>query len=183
MLVFINDREIGAFSNEAATVGEVVDALRVHVDPSEVMTAVEVDGEVFSAGHESRYARRLARNIDRLVIATSPPRELARAMQTEARAALGVIAAKTTRVIELFRSGDDRAANRLLAALLEELRLALVLDRQVVALDPSISGLPIGDVEELATPLLAAQKGRRWDELAALLSQQLLPWLERQASA
>src|SRR5215467_9146388 len=81
MLVFINDREIGAFSNEAATVGEVVDALRVHVDPSEVMTAVEVDGEVFSAGDESRYARRLARNIDRLVIATSPPRELARAMQ------------------------------------------------------------------------------------------------------
>ena len=73
MDVFINERAVGAVEAVGATVGEMIEALGVHVDPDEIVTTVEIDGVTFSAGDEERYVRRAAANVRRLVLGTSTP--------------------------------------------------------------------------------------------------------------
>ncbi|HYC22277.1 MAG TPA: hypothetical protein VEI94_06215 [Candidatus Bathyarchaeia archaeon] len=177
MRVFINDREVGSFPPSDATIGEIIEVLRAHVDPSEVVTAIELDGRVFNAGDETQYARRPSREVERFAIATRTPRALAAEIHGEVRVALTIVAGKVERVIALFRQGDDRGANRLLAELMEELRLALLLDRQVASIDASLGGLPCDEVGAIATALLDAQQHRAWGELGSLLEARLLPAL------
>src|SRR4051812_22623132 len=105
MHVRINEREIGPLIPGDATVGEMIEAIRVHVDPSEILTTVEIDGAAFSAGEEERWARRAAAPVKRLAIATATPVEFARAKRRELAGALVVIAAKVRVVAELFERG------------------------------------------------------------------------------
>ena len=63
MHIFINEREVGALDAVGATVGEMIEALGVHVDPNEIVTTVELDGVQFSAGDEDRFARRAAAGV------------------------------------------------------------------------------------------------------------------------
>jgi hypothetical protein len=177
MRVFINDREVGLLPPSDATIGEIIEAFRAHVDPSEVVTAIELDGQVFNAGDEAQFSRRPARGVERFAITTKTPRALAVEIHGEVRVALAILASKVERVVALFRQGDDRGANGLLAQLMEELRLVLLLDRQVAAIDASLGGLPCDEVGEIATALLQAQQGRAWGELGGLLEGRLLPAL------
>jgi hypothetical protein len=177
MHVFINEREVGAVDAVGATVGEMIDALSVHVDPDEIVTTVEIDGVSFSAGEEERYARRAAASVRRLVLGTATPAAFARGMRAELAAAVEVVAAKVELVVARFGSGDDRDANALLAALLEELRLALVLEQQVTTLDGALVREAIAPVENIAPALLSAQERRAWGELATLLAERLAPAL------
>jgi len=183
MHVFINDREVGALEATSATVGEMVEALGVHVDPNEIVTHVELDGVSFSAGEEERWSRRAASGVKRLTLATATPAAFAQAMRAELAVALDVIAAKVDLVVERFGTGEDRDANTLLAALMEELRLALVLEQQVTTLDGVVVGEAAEPVATLAPVLLEAQERRRWSELGALLVSHLAPALRAWSSA
>jgi len=177
MHVFINEREVGAIETVGTTIGEMIEALGVHVDPNEIVTTVELDGVSYSAGEEERYARRSAATVRRLVLATATPAEFALCMRRELAGALAVIASKVDLVVQLFARGDHRGANGLLAALLEELRLALVLEQQVTTLDGQVvpeAGTPVAT---LAPELLGAQEARSWAELGLLLERRLVPAL------
>src|SRR3954463_5664163 len=134
MHVRINEREIGPLVPGDATLGEMIEAVRVHVDPAEIVTMVEIDGAAFSAGDEERWMRRAAAPVKRLVLATVTPAEFARVKRRELAGALLVVAAKVRVVGELFERGDERGANALTAALMEELRLVLLLDQQLATL-------------------------------------------------
>jgi hypothetical protein len=177
MHVFINEREVGAVEAAGATVGEMIEALGVHVDPNEIVTGVELDGVMFSAGDEHRYARRAAVNVERLVLETATPATFALRMRHELGSAVAVIATKVELVVSRFAAGDDHDANALLAALLEELRLALVLEQQVATLDGAAIPAALEPVVAVAPALLAAQERRAWDELARLLGGRLAPAL------
>src|SRR6185369_14601670 len=102
MHVFINEREVGAVEASGATVGEMIEALGVHVDPDEIVTTVEIDGVTFSAGEEERWARRAAGNVRRLVLGTATPAAFARSMRAELAAAVDVVAAKVELVVARF---------------------------------------------------------------------------------
>jgi hypothetical protein len=177
MHVFINEREVGTLDAVGTTVGEMIEALGVHVDPDQIVTSVELDGVRYSAGEEQRYARRAATSVGRLVLGTTTPAAFAADMRGELAAALEIVASKIDRVVELFRRGGDRDANALLAALLEELRLALVLEQQVRILDGQTSHGGADSVAAIAPELLGAQEQRAWPTVAALLEERLGPAL------
>ena len=177
MDVFINERAVGAVEAVGATVGEMIEALGVHVDPDEIVTTVEIDGITFSAGDGERYARRGAGSVRRLVLGTSTPAAFARCMRAELAAAVEVVASKVDLVVAHFAAGDDRDANALLAALMEELRLALVLEQQVATLDGAVVPEAVEPVQTVAPALLSAQERRAWGELSTLLAHELAPAL------
>ena len=178
MHVFINEREVGPLPETDATIGEIVEAVTVHVDPDEIVTAIELDGLVYSAGDEERYARRRASAVGRLVVITQTPSVFSAAMRVEIAAALSLVATKVEIVVGLFRSGDERGANSLFAALTEELRLVLVLDHQLTTLDGSPVTPAVEDIRALAPMLLDAQERRAWAELSELLGGHLVATLK-----
>ena len=183
MHVYINDREVGALEVGGATVGEIIEALGVHVDPDEIVTAVELDGVAYNAGDDDRYARRAAASVQRLVLVTKTPAAFAESMRGELASALDVIAAKVDLVVARFRDGADRDANALLAALMEELRLALVLEQQVTTLDGVVIAAAGAPVAAVAPELLDAQERRDWSDVAALLVDGLAPALRAWSAA
>lgn len=183
MHVFINEREVGAVEAAGATVGEMIEALGVHVDPNEIVTTVELDGVSFSAGEEERYVRRAAGNVGRLVLGTATPATFALRMRRELANAVDIVAAKVELVVSRFGTGDDRSANTLLAALMEELRLALVLEQQVATLDGTVVAAAVDPVVAIAPALLDAQERRAWGDLSTMLADQLAPALRAWSQA
>lgn len=183
MHVFINEREITAGTATGATVGEVVEASRMHVDPSEIVTAVELDGVEFNAGDEGRYDRRAAAGVERLKIRTRTPVAFAVDKRRSLAATLDEVGERTRVVVRLLRQSDTRAANGLLACLMEELRLTLLLDYQLTLLAADAPSLARDEIAALAPQLLAAQESRAWDSLASLLDTTLAPTLERWAAS
>lgn len=177
MQVRINEREIGPLIPGEATVGEMIEAVRVHVDPVEIVTTVEIDGDGYSAGDEEHYARRAAASVRRLVIETATPSAFARRKRRELAGALLVIAAKVRLVVELFERGDGGAANALVAALMEELRLVLLLDHQLTTLDGAMLATAGAEIRELAPLMLAAQERGSWPELVGVFQSRLIPLL------
>jgi hypothetical protein len=183
MHVFINEQEIMAGAATGATVGEIVEASRMHVDPSEIVTAVELDGVEFNAGDEERYGRRAAAGVQRLIVSTRTPTAFAADKRRGLAATLDEVAARTRLVVTLFRQSDTRSANGLLACLMEELRLTLLLDYQLALLATDAPSPAREEIAVLAPQLLAAEEQRAWDRLAILLDTSLAPTLERWAAS
>ena len=183
MHVFINEQEIMAGAATGATVGEIVEASRMHVDPSEIVTAVELDGVEFNAGDEERYGRRAASGVQRLIVSTRTPTAFAADKRRGLAATLDEVAARTRMVVTLFRQSETRSANGLLACLMEELRLTLLLDYQLALLATDAPSPAREEIAVLAPQLLAAEEQRAWDTLAILLDTNLAPTLERWAAS
>lgn len=177
MQVFVNDRQVGDLAAERATVGELVEALGVHVDPSEILTEVALDGEVFSAGDDARYARRPAAGVRRLTLTTSTVPVFAARLRTDVRAALKTIVVKLEQATDGLGQGDMARAHQLLSVALDELRLVLILDQHTVQLAGGTALTAQSELEPLAEDLLSAQ--RRGDRAATrvLLAERLLPLL------
>jgi len=193
MQIFVNDRELdreatrfgaaGAAGAAGATIGEIVEALEVHVDPGDVVTEVALDGEVFSAGDDARYARRPASGVGRLVLTTRSVPALARELREEVRQALLCIVAKLEATTAHLRSGDVRAANAMLAVALDELRLTLVLDQETSRLDAGARLASEEALAGLADELLAAQQRRDTVATETLLGARLVPLLRNWSAA
>lgn len=186
MQVFINDREIGSVSPAGLLVGEVIEALGVHVDPDEVILEVDLDGECFSAAEET-FTRRSAANVGRLALRTVASRELGLGMRGEVIDALVIVSAKVERCIELFLSGETSAAHALLSQLMEELRLVLMLDTQTATLADSARLTSTEELEGVAIRLLRAEERSDAPEVRYLLEAEMGPllarWRQRSASA
>ncbi len=184
MRVFINELEIPSAAPAGATVGEVVEASRMHVDPSEILTVVELDGVSFHAGDENEYARRPASGIASMRIQTRTPAAFAVDKRRNLAETLDAVAARTRLVVTLLRQSDTRAANSLLASLMEELRLTLLLDYQLAMLaEDAPSAAARQEIAVLAPQMLAAEERKSWGVLAGLLDDALAPTLERWAAS
>ncbi len=184
MHVFINEQEIMAGTTPGATVGEIVEASRMHVDPSEIVTEVEVDGVAFHAGDEQQFARRAASAVQRLKIHTRTPAAFAADKRRSLAETLDAVAERTRIVVTLLRESNTRSANGLLACLMEELRLTLLLDYQLSMLAADApSGAAREEIAAMAPQLLDAEEKRSWETLAQLLETNLAPTLERWAAA
>lgn len=177
MQIFVNDRLIGEVAGERATVGDLVEALGVHVDPGEILTAITLDDEVISAGDEARYTRRPAAGLRRLTLSTVTVPVFAARLRSNAREALLSIEGRLERVVDALGRGEMRAAHGELAVALDELRLMLVLDQQAMQLGAGETFTTQEEVAPVAEALLGAQ--RRADNAATrmLLSERLLPLL------
>ena len=178
MHIYINDRDVGAISAGGATVGEIFEAARVHVDPRNIVTAVELDGAVHRVGDDDRYLKRSADGVGTFVLRTQTPANFASGKRRDLAAAAAVLAAKVRRVATLLREGDERGGNSLLAALMEELRLALLLDHQIATLDGKPAGEAQDAIRVIAPMLLEAQEHRAWGTVAELLETRLVGVLE-----
>lgn len=178
MNIFINDRDVGTMPTGGATVGEILEAARVHLEPRDIVTAVEVDGAVHAAGEDERYLRRPADGVGTFVVRTQAPADFVAAKRRGLAEAATVLAAKVRRVAALLREGDERGANSLLAVLMEELRLALLLDHQLTTLDGGSAGEAQSAIRVIAPALLDAQEGRAWETVAEILETRLAGVLE-----
>jgi hypothetical protein len=177
MQVFVNDRAVADLAAGRATVGELIEALGVHVDPSEIVTAVALDDEVFSAGQDERYARRSAAGIARLSLTTSTIPALAERLHGEVREALLCVTAKLQQATDGLEGGDVAAAHALFASALDELRLVLILDQHTVSLGGRDALTSEEQLTPLAEDLLAAQRHGDRSATRRLLMERLLPLL------
>jgi hypothetical protein len=179
MQVYVNDREVADLAVGRTTVGELVEAFGVHVDPAEIVTAVTLDDEQFSAGEEERYARRAAAGVGRLTLTTSTIPALAARLRVEVREALLCVTARLEQAIAAFDGGEAPAAQALLARAFDELRLVLVLDQHTVSLGGRVALTSEGELTPLADELLAAQRHGDRAATRRLVVDRLLPLLRR----
>lgn len=182
MHVFINEQEIPSGAVPGATVGEILEASRMHVDPNEIVTTIELDGVPFHAGDEPQYVRRAAKGIREMRISTRSPAAFAAEKRLSLADTLDAVAARSRLVSTLLRESETRSANGLLACLMEELRLTLLLDHQLALLAADEPAAVRDEIATLAPQLLAAEEGRAWETLATLLDGSLAPVLERWAA-
>ncbi len=186
MQVFINDREIGSVSPAGLLVGEVFEALGVHVEPAVVSLEGDLDGESFSAAEEA-FTRRSAANIARLALRTVASRELGLGMRGDVVDALVVVSAKVDRAIEFFLAGESANAQALMSQLMEELRLVLLLDSQTASLADAEMITSPKELEGVASNLLRAEERNDAHEVRYLLESEMGPllarWRQRIASA
>ena len=183
MHVFINEQEIPSGASAGMTVGEVIEASRMHVDPTAIVTAITLDGIEFHAGDEERYSRRGASGVQTLVITTRSPSEFAADKRKGLAEALDSVAERTRLVAALLRQSESRSANGLLACLMEELRLTLLLDYQLAILAADEPSDAREEIAAIAPRLLAAEEKQSWETLAQLLDANLSPTLERWAAS
>jgi hypothetical protein len=183
MHVFINEQEIMAGTTPGATIGEIIEASRMHVDPTEIVTTVELDGVAFHAGDDGQYARRAAKSVQQLKIATQTPAAFAADKRRDLAETLDAVAERTRIVVALLRGSETRAANGLLACLMEELRLTLLLDYQLAMLAEDQPSVAREEIAVLAPKMLSAEEKRAWETLAILLDQKLAPMLDRWAAS
>jgi hypothetical protein len=177
MQVFVNERQIADVAAERATVGEVVEALGVHVDPSEVLTMVALDEEVFSAGDDARFARRPAAGVHRLTLTTSTIPAFAARLRDDVRMALASILGRLEHIVDALGQGRVRDAHGELAIALDELRLVLVLDQHTVQLAGGEAMTEQDALTPLAEALLGAQRRADTGATRTLLAERLLPML------
>jgi hypothetical protein len=183
MRVFINEQEIPSTAPIGATIGEVVEASRMHVDPTEILTVVELDGVAFHAGDEEQFARRAASGVAALKIRTATPTAFAADKRRSLAETLDEVAARTRLVVQLLRQSETRSANGLLASLMEELRLTILLDYQLSMLADDAPSAARDEIAVLAPQMLHAEEKKKWDMLARLLDDSLAPILDRWATA
>lgn len=177
--VFVNERNVGSVVPGDATVGDVVEANLVYMDPRHLLQGVEVDGASYRGDTSESYGRLPAAQVARLTLRTESPEAYGQRLLSTVQRALGIVSAKIEVVIDRFDRGEDRSASSLLAELLEELQLALVLDRQVSVLDPSCVALPADELLQIAERLLPAQERQASDQIRHLLSSEIKPLLQR----
>jgi hypothetical protein len=177
MQIFVNERPIGEIAAERATVGELVEALGVHVDPGEILIAIGLDDEVISAGDDARYARRSAAGVQRMTLSTCSVPAFATRLRRDAREALASIEQRLQSVVDALGHGALREAHGELAIALEELRLMLILDQQSMQLGGGAMFSTQDEVAPVAEALLGAQRRADSATTRTLLAERLLPLL------
>ena len=133
MHVFINEQEIIAAATPGATVGEIVEASRMHCDPSAIVTEIELDGVAFHAGAEEQYARRAATGVR--ASRSAPARRRIRRRQTpRPRRDARRRRRADPHGGDLLRESNTRIGQRPARVSHGELRLTLLLDYQLCML-------------------------------------------------
>ena len=163
----------------AVSLAELVEALAPVIDPARVVTRIEVDGAPADPTNRAALALRRLTGRESITIDSETPADFAAARRKEIAGHLGRLADCLTEAASGLAAGQTVAANRLLASATRDLALVLELDHQVAVLEagaPSC-GAVVAAVDRVGPRLAAAERGRRWDEVAELLSRELVPVL------
>jgi len=169
---------------QAATLGELMEGIAPWLDPARLVTRVEVDGALVDATDRQAMQRWRLRGDEAVAVGTEPPAEFAQARRQEIAGHLRRIAQLVEAAARGLAAGEGADGNRLLAAATRELGLVLVLDRRLAVLDPGqerCEGVA-RTVRRIGPHLEEAERGRRWQEVAELLSEELLPVLRAGAA-
>jgi hypothetical protein len=163
----------------APTLGELLGGIAPLVDPTRLVTQVEVDGQPASPGDERALAAWRLRGEEVVVVGTETPQQFAATRRAEIPAHLARIADMLAVAADGLRGGATADANRLIARATRELRLVIELDRCLVLLEPATTRCgPVADaIRRIGPRLEEAGRARRWDEMAELLSAELVPAL------
>jgi hypothetical protein len=163
----------------ATTLGELLEGIGPLIDPTRLVTDLVVDGRRADATDRTALAAWRLRGEECVSVGTESPEEFARVRRGEIAGHLTRIADLLTAVAHGFTTGLTVDANRVLAAASEELRLVLELDQHLARLAGSTPGCgQIADtVGRIGGRLNEAERDQRWDEVAQLLSEELVPAL------
>lgn len=167
----------------AGTLGELLDGVAPHLDAGRIVTGVDVDGMAVDPSEAGALGRRLL-GTETLTIRSEVPGAFAAARRQELPVHLGRI----TRVLEVaargFTEGHEADAYRCLALASHELAMVIELDQSVARLDaaapPRCAGV-LETVRRIGPRLEAATRARRAAEVAALLTDEMLPALRAAA--
>jgi hypothetical protein len=165
------------------SLGELLEALVPHVDPDRTITDVEVDGRAADFTDAVALAAWRLAGSETVAVTTLTPAEFAAERRGQIVEHLRHIAERLGQAAESFAHGDLQAGNRLLATGSRDLGLVLELDQHLAVIEggaPRCAGI-VGVLERCGTRLTEAQHQQRWDEVARLLSGELVPALRASA--
>ena len=163
----------------ATSLAELLEGIGPQIDPSRLVTELVVDGRDADATDVPALAAWRLSGGERVCVGTEAPEEFARVRRAEIGGHLTRIADMLTAVAHGFATGLTVDANRVLAVAAQELSLVLELDQQVAQLagDTPGCGRIAETVGRIGTRLTEAEQAKRWDEMAQLLAEELVPVL------
>jgi hypothetical protein len=169
----------------APTLAELLGGIAPLLDPTRLVTQVEVDGQPASPGDDQALAGWRLRGEEVIVIGTETPQHFAATRRAEMPGHLERIADMLAAAAEELRGGGTVDANRLIARATRELRLLIELDRSLLLLEPGPSRCaPVSaTIRRIGPQLEEAGRARRWGEMASLLSEELVPALRTAGAA
>jgi hypothetical protein len=168
----------------AATLGELLDGITPLIDPTRLVTRVEVDGAPADGTDRDALARWRLVGGEVVTVGTEAPAEFAAARRREIPHHLRRLAELFAVAADGFATGAAADANRVLAAGARELGLVLELDRQLTELGAVGPGCDTvaATVRRIGPRLTDAEQGGRWAEVATLLAHELVPALRAAAA-
>jgi hypothetical protein len=163
----------------ASTLSELLEGIGPLIDPTRLVTELEVDGRDADATDRSTLAAWRLLGGETVRVGTESPDDFARTRRAQIASHLARIADMLQMVAHGFETGLTLDANRVLAEAARELGLVLELDHHLAELDgKGIGCAPIAAiVDRIGSRLTDAQRGERWAEVARLLSDELVPAL------
>jgi len=163
----------------AVNLAELMEALAPLIDPARVVTRIEVDGAPADPTDRAALASRRLAGRESIIVGSETPGDFAASRRLEIAGHLQRLADRLTAVANGLLAGDTAAANRLLASATRDLALVLELDHRVAVLEAGVPccGAVVAAVDRVGARLAAAEQGRRWGEVADLLSRELVPVL------
>jgi len=159
------------------SVAELLEGLSPHIDPARTVTAVEVNGRcVDHADPFVAASSRLAEG-DSVRVVTETPAEFAAGRRAAIAEYVGAIASRFEAAASGLRGGEISQGNRLLAEAARDLGLLLELDRSLTLLDATETRCAaiVSVLERIGSRLTDAEHAQRWEEVAALLCDELVP--------
>jgi len=168
----------------AVNLAELMEALTPLIDPARVVTRIDVDGAPADPTNRAALASRRLSGRESIAVGSETPAEFAATRRSEIHGHLHRLADRLAAAADGLIAGDIAAANRLLASATRDLALVLELDHRVAVLEagtPSC-GAVVAAVDRVGARLAAAERDRRWGEVADLLSRELVPVLRAGAA-
>ena len=161
----------------ASTLGELLEGIGPMIDPSRLVTELAVDGRMADATNRPMLeAWRLA-GTESVRVGTESPEDFARVRRAEIASHLTRIADMLSAAANGFTTGLTVDANRVLAAAAHDLGMVLQLDQHIARMGGGAPGCTriVDTFDRIGTRLTEAEEGRRWNEVAQLLSEELVP--------
>lgn len=183
MRVLLDGTEIGVPA--AASLEELLGGVEPLIDPARLVTVLEVDGRSADATDSAALRAWRLDGAETVRIGTETPLEFASARRAEIAAHLGRIGETLEEAARQITGDDAAAARRLVARATRELRLVLELDDRIAVLDArgTVCGQVAETVRRIGPRLEDAARERRWEAVAGLLAEELVPALRPGASA
>lgn len=176
MQVFLNEDQVLEVAADGLRLGELIDGLRVQLDPDEVLTALRIGNDTFAADEVELWQSRPLLAGETLHLETRSGCGIAEELEDDVADALAVVHWKLARAADLLAvANSQQEAFGLLAQSVEELQLAMVLDRQVDTLRAGRGRTEPERVESVAQALVDAQVARDASRVGTLLREQLVP--------
>ena len=170
---------VGLAIPPAATLDELLEGIAPHIDPARLVTSVEVDGAAVDSTDRAVLARWRLGGSEAVSIRTEARGEFVRARREAIAGDVRRIADLLGAAAEGLVAGETERANRALAGATRALGLVLELDHRLGVLDGEAARCAaVAEVVRRVGPRLeAAERARRWREVASLLAEELVPAL------